>query len=314
LNKFAALPEPKIKIPKSPLKAPFKDINEARKNLTPSKLVTPSILPDTSNQSVGKVSKVVSKQLPKEIPGFEILDEKGKRKQPPSSQPTTPTAPSRKVMNRYVKSLTTPPVSPMKAKLQSKLKARSVSSSPPSSVPSSPVKAKVQSISPSPQRTPPTSVPLSPVKAKIDDTSLTLQEQSLLKNQLIQRIDDKIKNIRDKYGETGDPSKDNKLKFQKLRNKKALVQNESEKILNRQKYTKHFSKANITPEQQKQLFDKKLTELKDRYILAKGTGKPSKENKHKKHNQDIKNQILDLEKNWNGDKSLFTMSEYTKHF
>jgi hypothetical protein len=202
LNKFAALPEPKIKIPKSPLKAPFKDINEARKNLTPSKLVTPSILPDTSNQliSVGKVSKVVSKQLPKEIPGFEILDQTDKRKQPVSPQPTTPTPPSQKVINKYVQSLTTPPISPMKAKLQTKLKTRS--------------------ILPSPQVTPPTSVLSSPVKAKVDNTSLTLQEQSLLKNQLIQRIDDKIKNISDKYGETSDPSKDDKLKLQKLRNKK----------------------------------------------------------------------------------------------
>jgi hypothetical protein len=48
--------------------------------------------------------------------------------------------------------------------------------------------------------------------------------------------------------------------------------------------------------------------------MAKGTGKPSKENKHKKHNQDIENQLKDLDNNWNGDKSMFSVAEYSKYF
>jgi hypothetical protein len=56
------------------------------------------------------------------------------------------------------------------------------------------------------------------------------------------------------------------------------------------------------------------SDVESKYVIAKETGQPSKEYKHKKHNQNIKDQLSELENNWNGDKSIFTTSEYAKYF
>jgi hypothetical protein len=56
------LPAPKLDIPKSPLKAPYKDIREASQHIkSPTKLVTPSLLPDTTLQQPSKLITQITK-------------------------------------------------------------------------------------------------------------------------------------------------------------------------------------------------------------------------------------------------------------
>jgi hypothetical protein len=70
----------------------------------------------------------------------------------------------------------------------------------------------------------------------------------------------------------------------------------------------------LNPTQQQQLYDKMKSELESKYVIAKGTGQPSKEYKYRKYNQEIQKQLTDLEANWNGDKSMFSVAEYSKYF
>jgi hypothetical protein len=215
------LPPPNLDIPKSPLKAPYKNIQEASQMIkTPSKkLVSPSFLPDTALQ---QPSKLITQGKPKNSLTQQLtpekLDEVIKRK-PTQQQTTPPTTPTKKQTRQYLTSLssTSKHVSPIKARLQSKLR---------------------QSRSNSPNNTPPSS---------------SVKKQSV----------------------------------------RSLP---------------------LNPQQQQQLYDKIKSDLESKYVIAKGTGQPSKEHKHKKHNQNIKDQLAELENSWNGDKSIFTTSEYAKYF
>jgi hypothetical protein len=101
------LPPPNLDIPKSPLKAPYKNIQEASQMIkTPSKkLVSPSFLPDTALQ---QPSKLITQSKPKESLSQHLtpnkLDEMVKKTK--LVQKTPPSSPTKKQTARYLTSLT----------------------------------------------------------------------------------------------------------------------------------------------------------------------------------------------------------------
>jgi hypothetical protein len=107
------LPASKLDIPKTPLKAPYKTIQEASQMIkTPSKkLVSPSYLTSTALQ---QPSKLITQGKPKQsltpLSTPNLLDETT-IKAPEPMQRTPPTTPTKKQTAQYIASLTTKPIS-----------------------------------------------------------------------------------------------------------------------------------------------------------------------------------------------------------